>query len=85
VTTTPFSNFSAHPNTGGEDSEEHPLELDVDEEEQEDGPEKIAATNRVRAQEVLRGLLETSAGRDKTFVLHLTSSEPAPTDSPWHG
>jgi len=70
VTTTPFS---AHPNTGGEDTEEHPqeLELDVDEEdeEEEDGPEKIAARNRVRAQEVLRELLETSAGRDKTFKI----------------
>jgi hypothetical protein len=57
------------------------LEIEVDEEEEEDSQEKKSATkNQVHTQEVWRELLETSSGRDKTFVLHFASPAAIPTD-----
>jgi len=68
--------FSHQVSTEKEEMEEHPNELEVGlEEEEEDSQEKSAAKTQVRAQEIWRDLLETGAGRDKTFVLHFTSPE----------
>lgn len=77
--------FSSHMSAEREEMEEHPNELEVGlEEEEEDSQEKSAAKTQVRAQEILRDLLEASTGRDKTFVLHFTSPEITPTDCLWH-
>lgn len=79
------SPFSSHASAEKEEMEEHPNELEVElEEEEEENQEKSAAKTQVRAQEIWRDLLETSAGRDKTFVLHFTSPEITPTDCLWH-
>jgi len=62
--------FSSHMSAETEEMEEHPNELEVGfEEEEEDSQEKSAAKTQVRAQEILRDLLETSTGRDKTFKI----------------
>ena len=77
--------FSSHASAEREETEERPNELEVElEEEEEDSQEKSAAKTQVRAQEIWRNLLETGAGRDKTFVLHFNSPEITPTDCLWH-
>jgi hypothetical protein len=77
--------FSSHASAEREETDERPNELEVElEEEEEDSQEKSAAKTQVRAQEIWRDLLETGAGRDKTFVLHFTSPEITPTDCLWH-
>ena len=77
--------FSSHASAEREEADERPNELEVEsEEEEEDSQEKSAAKTQVRAQEIWRHLLETGAGRDKTFVLHFTSPEITPTDCLWH-
>jgi hypothetical protein len=69
--------FSSQASTGHDGTEETSTELEVEleeEEEEEDSQEKSAAKNQVHPQEVWRGLLETSTGRDKAFVLHFCLS-----------
>jgi len=85
VATTPFSSqlSAAEKEESGENPHELEVELD-EEEEEEDVQENSAAQNRIRPQEVCRELLETSAGRDKAFVLHFTSPSTTSTDCLWH-
>ncbi|KAF8485014.1 hypothetical protein DFH94DRAFT_623970 [Russula ochroleuca] len=64
--------FSSQASTGHDGTEETSTELEVEleeEEEEEDSQEKSAAKNQVHPQEVWRGLLETSTGRDKAFKI----------------
>jgi len=68
IATTPFSSQVSAGER--EESGENPHELEVElDEEEEDVQEKSAAQNRVRAQDIWRELLGTSAGRDKTFKI----------------
>jgi hypothetical protein len=77
--------FSSQPSAENEETEERPNELEVEvDDEEEDGQEKRAAKTQVRAQEIWRELLETSSGRDKTFVLHFASLATTPTDCLWY-
>lgn len=77
--------FSSQPSAENEETEEYPNELEVEvNDEEEDGQEKLAAKSQVRAQEIWRELLETSGGRDKTFVLHFASPTTTPTDCLWY-
>jgi len=77
--------FSSQASAEKEETDDRPNELEVElEEEEEDSQEKSVAKTQVRAQEIWRDLLVTSAGRDKTFVLHFTSPEITPTDCLWH-
>jgi len=68
VATTPFSSQASA--VEREESGENPHELEVESDDEKEGiQEKSVAQNRIRAQEVWRELLETSAGRDKTFKI----------------
>jgi hypothetical protein len=64
--------FSLSVNTSKEEPEDHPtnveVELNVDEEECQ---EKSAQKTQIHAQDIWREFLKTSSGRDKAFVLIL--------------
>ena len=77
--------FSSQQSAENEETEEFPNELEVEVDDgEEDGQEKRATMSQVRAQDIWRELLETSGGRDKTFVLHFASPATTPTNCLWH-
>ncbi|KAI9510425.1 hypothetical protein F5148DRAFT_976680 [Russula earlei] len=64
------SPFDPQADAEKEETEEYPHELEVELDEEEDEiQEKSAAQTRIHAQAVWREMLETSAGRDKTFKI----------------
>jgi len=71
--------FSSRESAEKEEAEEPPNEVEVElDDEEEDGQEKRTAKSQVHPQEIWRELLETSGGRDKTFVLHFTFPATTP-------